>query len=290
MAVTTYLVANSNADDAAFRAWGLALHNAIAACGLVQTADSGQINWATVTAPGALNTKQGYEIWRFADSLQATAAVYIRFDYGSSTLNQYNPGIWWRLGTGSNGSGTLTGLTTTEYHLGMASTSASATMCRVSGDTNRLLFALWCVAGKQGILFSIERTKSAAGIDTSEGILTVSWDPHSTDPATMQRQQAYTFAAGESTVENSLGALLPTFGTGATGTATALYPIFLSKGTFFNPLLNVLLAFESNITPGTQISFTYYGSVRKFMPLASTGATLAKARGSINCSFLVRDE
>jgi hypothetical protein len=39
----------------------------IAAMGLVQTSDTGQINWVTVARP-ALNTIAGYEIWRFNDA------------------------------------------------------------------------------------------------------------------------------------------------------------------------------------------------------------------------------
>jgi hypothetical protein len=72
------------ADDATFRAWGSGIAAQIAAMGLVQTSDTGQINWVTVARP-ALNTIAGYEIWRFNDALQATKPVFIRIDYGTSS-------------------------------------------------------------------------------------------------------------------------------------------------------------------------------------------------------------
>lgn len=92
--------------DAAFRAWGSGFAGDLAAAGLVQTADTGQINWTTVTRPSA-NTAGGYEIWRFSDS-----SLYLKIEYGtggSATV----PQMWITVGTGSNGSGTITGQTNT---------------------------------------------------------------------------------------------------------------------------------------------------------------------------------
>lgn len=75
MFATTTLI-NTVTTDAAFRTWGLAYNAKLAAAGLVQTADTGQIDWATVLAATAINTVQGYEIWRFDDALQATVPVF----------------------------------------------------------------------------------------------------------------------------------------------------------------------------------------------------------------------
>src|SRR3954462_11008588 len=85
-----------------FRAWGSEFSAGLATVGLVQTADTGQINWSTVTIPGA-NTAAGYEIWRFADS-----TLYLKFEYGTAP-STVQPQMWITVGTGSNGSGTITG-------------------------------------------------------------------------------------------------------------------------------------------------------------------------------------
>lgn len=93
-------------SDATFREWGLEFSNMLAALGLVQTADTGQINWTTVTRPGA-NTDAGYEVWRFNDTQQSAAPIYLKFYYGTHSSTTA-PRIRVGMGTGSNGSGTLT--------------------------------------------------------------------------------------------------------------------------------------------------------------------------------------
>src|SRR5262245_52043536 len=110
-ATTTLILANDT--DAHFRAWPQWIHDKLSAAGWVQTSDTGQIDLTTVVKPAAVSTSQGYEIWRMADSLQATFPVFMKLEYGSGASSANNPQIWITLGTGSNGSGTLTGNTTT---------------------------------------------------------------------------------------------------------------------------------------------------------------------------------
>ncbi|HEY9464658.1 MAG TPA: hypothetical protein VIR54_16305 [Vicinamibacterales bacterium] len=93
-------------SDATFREWGLEFSTKLAACGLVQTSDTGQINWVTVTRPG-VSTNAGFEIWRFNDTQQGTSPIFLRFDYGTgggATI----PRIQMTVGSGTNGSGTIT--------------------------------------------------------------------------------------------------------------------------------------------------------------------------------------
>lgn len=119
-------------SDAGFRAWGVALNSLLAAVGLVQTADTGQINWASVTR-AATNTAAGYEIWRFANS-----ALYLKLEYGSGSTTS-TPMAWVTVGTGSNGSGTLTGQTSTRTTWLINATAASTATtytsyaCHVTG-------------------------------------------------------------------------------------------------------------------------------------------------------------
>jgi hypothetical protein len=106
--VTTYqwIEQPSVASEAEFRAWGQSISDALDAIGLIQTADTGQIDWTTVGIP-TISTVSGYEIWRFNDAAQTNAPVFIKIEYGAgSTLAR--PLIWITVGTGSNGSGTIT--------------------------------------------------------------------------------------------------------------------------------------------------------------------------------------
>jgi len=111
MATNNYSTVIEHSSDATFRAWGSALSAALAAVGLTQTSDTGQIDWATVTRPGT-NTAAGYEIWRFNDTLQATAPIFIKIEYGTGSL-AFAPQAWLTVGTGSDGSGTITGQSST---------------------------------------------------------------------------------------------------------------------------------------------------------------------------------
>ena len=46
----------TNANNDTFRSWGSTISTQIAAMGMVQTADTGQINWTTVGTPAAAAT------------------------------------------------------------------------------------------------------------------------------------------------------------------------------------------------------------------------------------------
>lgn len=62
-------------------------------------------------APTGASTSQGYCMLRFNDTLQATSAIYIKLEFGTGGNGVGYPMIWATLGTGSNGSGTITGTT-----------------------------------------------------------------------------------------------------------------------------------------------------------------------------------
>lgn len=180
-------------SDAVFREWGAELNAKLSAVGLVQTSDTGQINWATVLKPGT-NTDAGYEIWRFNDSLQATAPIYIRFDFGTTATAVTQPRIKATVGTGTNGAGTLTGtaLTTARIINGnLASTSDTARqsyMCCVSG-----FFGMnWKVGAASCASFFVARTVDSAGAPTATGAM-VNWS--SGQATAITARQALRFAA-----------------------------------------------------------------------------------------------
>lgn len=118
MTTHTYSSVVDHTSDAGFRAWGSQLSAGLATAGLVQTADTGQINWLTVTRP-ATNTAGGYEIWRFANSSR-----YLKIEYGTAASATI-PQMWITVGAGSNGSGTLTGQLSTRVIFTSAGALAS---------------------------------------------------------------------------------------------------------------------------------------------------------------------
>lgn len=110
------MVANSN-----FQAWGSELNAKFAAVGMVQTADTGQINWSTVAIPGAANTAAGYEIWKLS-----SGNLYFKIEYGTGQTVAI-PSMWITVGTGSNGSGTLTGQLNTRAAMGASNAAITNT-------------------------------------------------------------------------------------------------------------------------------------------------------------------
>lgn len=162
---------SGNAD---FEAFVTGVHNALAALGFVQTADTGQINPATVAAPAATNTSAGYEIWRFADTLQATVPIFFKVEYGTGSAVNI-PAIWITVGSGSNGTGGLTGQVGSRMNsqsnaakaagvqlpLYMSSTDLSDLTIAFNVDVNTTSF---------GSLWHISRPRDHNGAPTNEGV------------------------------------------------------------------------------------------------------------------------
>src|SRR5882757_2238071 len=116
--VTTNTVVDQS-TDAAFRVWiAEAITVLFTTLGVTQTADTGQINTATVTRPAVINTAAGYVIGRFNDTAQSTSPVFFKLEFGTGTVQPTNPAMWITIGTGSNGSGTLTGVIGTRVSTG----------------------------------------------------------------------------------------------------------------------------------------------------------------------------
>lgn len=101
----------NHSNDAAFRAYVSAFIDDILFGGnVVQTTDTGQVNLTTATKP-AVNNYPHYAVFRFNDSLQATAPVFFRLNFGVDGSSRAAFQI--TLGTGSNGAGTIINPTTT---------------------------------------------------------------------------------------------------------------------------------------------------------------------------------
>jgi hypothetical protein len=82
------------------------IHNGFLAAGWDQTADSGQLDVTTATAPSGANEKVGYLMYEMTDSLASTAPIIIKIAVGSAA-SVNNPGIWFMVGTHSDGAGVL---------------------------------------------------------------------------------------------------------------------------------------------------------------------------------------
>lgn len=171
---------SSFTTDAKFRTFGSAVSTALQATPLVKTSDTGQINWSTVTKATAINTKQGYEIYRFSDTLQATKPVFLRIDYGSGgTASGNQPCVWVNVGTATDGAGNLTGITTGSIQgSSVALTTNNVAMTYYftfnSNGTAVLFFGTGLSSGVQGSpgMFTVSRTvNQTTGAATGDGVI-----------------------------------------------------------------------------------------------------------------------
>lgn len=172
MTTQNWMFPITNPDTAGFRAWGSDLSAKLALVGLVQTADTGQIDWSTVTRPALANTMAGYEIWRYPDS-----TVFIKFEFGNGPNATNCPGMLISVGTGSDGAGALTGPVTAAKQI-----HSSITNNLTSPGTNRQSlmvykdgffgFLGYLGAASTGSWFfvAIAPTVDANGVKTNDGL------------------------------------------------------------------------------------------------------------------------
>jgi hypothetical protein len=156
-------------------------------------ADETNVTAGAGARPGA-NTEQSYAVYHLADSLHATAPIYIRFGFGTSNGAQV-PRIQVTVGTSTNGSGVLGGTalsTADKIHIAAGGNQTSPTVrnsyaCCVPG----FLGLSW----KQGSgiegFFQISRTVDSAGAITVTGSV-ASWGASTANG--MTKVQAFNYS------------------------------------------------------------------------------------------------
>lgn len=280
-AVSTTLIPD-NTSDSTFRLWGSSVSATISSMGLVQTSDTGQINWATVAHPTATLVSQGYEIWKFNDSLQGTVPIFLKFEYGSAGGAAARPGLFLTIGSGSNGSGNLTGQTTSRFPMYGTTTDTNSRTCVFSGDTNRVGMSLFSSLSGGSISWFLERTKNSDGTDSSLGALLMMLDS-----ANVRRMQFIPASGTVPAVNSDTNILPPVSSTGGSyGNDLAIYTNPMTRGGgFLNAGMTHLGYFNTDIISDTTFVVTLYNAVHTFYALGNipsfvgrggfTGITLA---------------
>ena len=166
----------STDSSLSYRAWGSEIRDNFLAIGLVQTTDTGQVDWSTAEKPSVNNTLVGYEIWRFNDSLQATAPIFFKIEYyrshSTTTIK-----IQIKVGTGSDGSGNITGysssLVQTSVTVTPGSLSYTSYFCHTEGFLG-IVFKAQAASGGPVAAFIITRTcNTTTGIPNGNGVIVI---------------------------------------------------------------------------------------------------------------------
>jgi hypothetical protein len=262
-------------NDADFQTWVAAVHAqfavAVTAGHLVVTGDTGQINPAIVTRAG-VNTAAGYEIYRLNDSNQSSYPVYFKVEYGQSAAAT-NPCLWLTVGTGSNGSGTLTGQLGTrkqcaQTFTGVASQVLPSYFC--SRADGFVLVNNYLQGTATAYMFLlVERTKDGSGAATTDGIITLAG-------VTGGVQQQTIGFVGPVPTANSTGSHPGPSAIAAQGAFGANIAIVPLMNTALGQLRFGLCAMVFKLTDlisQAAVSTTNLGSTHTYLPLTSAYTT-----------------
>lgn len=181
----------SHTSDATFRTWGSAFAAALLAVGLTKTSDTGQIDWVTVTRPVSVGDA-GYEIWRFNDSAQSSAPIYMKIRYGTHTTTSSGR-VQIDIGQGSDGAGNLTGVVQTSAFSPQNSSGVATTapLYMVYNSTTGF-FAFYAGMVSSGWRFCLERNKTLLGAGSTEAYFALNF----TVTASAASQYVYRTGAG----------------------------------------------------------------------------------------------
>ncbi len=265
MAFRTASLAPTNSTDANFRAWINEIHNALIAFGWVRTADTGQIDYAAVTRPTAINTYQGYAVYRMADSLQATCAVFLRLDYGTgAATDACSIKIRVTIG-GTDGAGNLTGNAITQQIAGASFTaSATAVNLRTSGTSSSFRF-FWGMEVDIMFGFAIERDRDTTGAETSLGLNVLMLLDRGT-----ARSQFIETAGGLGALDTKWYALISAQPSQSGGGVVGIAPVRTQLGPFRNPMIGILIYSKTDYTTNTTNPVSIYGVSRTYLMITGT--------------------
>lgn len=246
----TRLVGNI-ANDAEFRVWGKFLSDSMEAAGWTKTADTGQINWTTVTKPVAINTVAGYEI-RKSPTKTGYTDFYIKFEYGVGGNVTYTS-MWITTGTTTDGAGTLTGVVATRYQK-VCATATGGVEDLVSGGEDWLAL-VWTSATSAGFAggaaIAFERRTDADGNYQTDGLAVLLGVNQITQSYEINSSGQYTVY-----VDAPLGYIPPSYA----GTAGTVFiaPAMVQAPVAHYPMRALCYIAESNTGSGATFSFAMF--------------------------------
>jgi hypothetical protein len=277
MTTTEWICPAQHTDDATFRVWGKAISDALTAIGFIKTADTGQINWASVTRPG-VGTSAGYEIRILNDSLHATCPIYVKIEFGTESTTATRPAIWFTVATGSNGSGTLNG-TTIFARTSVANATTSGIDQQFAGAACMVSGAAWLSYGGAvtgsgcRFHFGIHRTCDSDGTPNGNGAYV--WVTNSSH--TVQGRQ-YLRSGGLVVTGTAVKGLGDTTRTSCSKGADAyVLPawIYTNKP---EPVVGLVGIFAADFHWGNAFPQRLYGVDKEFWPLTQAGGPVSTGR------------
>lgn len=288
------MAASSAYTLANYKQYGADFSAAMTAIGVTKTSDTGQVNWSTVAAIPITFNAVDYEIRQFTDVLQASAPFYIRIEFAAINggTGGQGPAFRFKVGTGTDGAGNLTGSISDFFVLQPFSSSSGITAVTaatyLSSDGGRLQI-IWLpnqtvpsfdVAGG-GV--SIERLRDATGNPLATG-LQISIESRGTGGKTAQVLFPPAFGFAYPATALAWTAAIPNSGTASYGGSIGLFPVLANLGFPSNPGIGLLSYFQTDSpTPGAIIPVSLYGVTRNYMtPFSAAGLGSTGLNGNAN--------
>lgn len=256
MTYTKTTPAGTQTTDAEFQAWATALHSAVTTAGLVQTSDTGQVDVTTMVKPIA-NTSAGYRIYRFNDTLQATAPVFIRLEFGCGSTTAI-PRLVVQVGTATNGAGTLSGRFTTAANL-VGTALATVDQYVATGLDKSYLAMFWQVSQSTaawGGSLIIDRSRNPDGTPNGDGLYVLT----STGTAATFQSSTMISYTGAVNVAANATCIVANNATGVQALEVSLFPHFCFTPKLQAPVKSVLACFATDIPYAASVTVSHYGA------------------------------
>jgi len=253
----------------------------VTTCGLSQTSDTGQMaNPSLATYPTVLGVTgaTGYYVFKFNDTLQSTAPIFLRIDFGDVNVIQA-PTCWITVGTGSNGAGTITGVVMTQVCVGANGASGPGPGTFVSNYVYNSTYGFLGMGAKQNagscgangcyMGFALFRSSNqGTGAATADSIILITnnWSTAPTAAGGAMQWISGGFALPTLTAANT-GAFVPSVYNGVPFNLTA---------TLYNGIVTILPAWYLNLAQGLcQCPFIGFGLVSELALNSTFTATIA---------------
>jgi len=252
--------------------------------GWVVTSDTGQTLPSALTNPAAANTKQGYRVYRMNDSLQATSPIFVRIDFGSGGAVSVFA-IWITIGTGSNGSGTITGVIRAATQFGPNTNSGTALNCYGSADAGRVQLGMFANGNGLTFIFSIERSKDSSGNDTGTAIILIRQAPEfdGTSGTSLSRI-FYGITAGgtQAAEETGLSYCLTTQNPSQTfGGDIGVGVIIPFRGVAQQPGIGMVIVNSSDVGAQGNFAMSVYGTSHTFQQMDANAVPQMTIQGGV---------
>lgn len=262
---STALIPESTSQTS-FVAWATWLDNVFISGGWVNTADTGQTLPSALIAVTSSNQSRGYRVYRMDDALQSTAPVFVKLEFGSGNSTS-NPSIWLTIGTGSNGTGGITGIIANRLQISSGGAATYETYSFASAASNRIAVCPFVFSSFFfNFYFSIERTKNVSGADTGDGLLLATID-NGASPSINTRYLP--FASAAPPADRTFRAFLPSTAPSQMSLNVPIGLVNYYNGTPQQPGLNNVVVNSTDFADYARFSINLYGASHTYQHLGS---------------------